>query len=312
MGFRRSTVVLALAMLVATAVPSATQAYHFHALKWPGGVIPYYNAAPDQAWAVTRAVSAWNHSGARIRFVAVPRAAAGLVIEEETGKVYCAEGHATLGHVPGARVVIFPAHGITHACNRFWAVRVITHELGHVLGLLHEDRACAAMNAVGSLHGGRECEPKSLWDWRCRLLEPDDLAGVVAAYGGAARAASQPELCPLYPAIARPPGLAAEYVPSAGAVRLSFRRPAEPAIPAFVVPSPWSSRSSFGVSGPLQSCARNEAAPTGHWRWHVHPLAAQETFETPAVPGRRCYAVWAFDELGRPSGSSSTVFVSVK
>ena len=291
---------MVLAAVIAAAVPSGSQAYRFHAYKWPGGIIRYYNAAPDQAWAVSRAVSAWNGSGAKIRFVAVPRAEAQLVIEERTDKIYCAEGRASVGYVRGAHVVIFPAHGITHACNRFWAAHVMAHELGHVLGLLHEDRYCALMNSKGSLRGGAACAPEPVWDWRCRLLEPDDEAGAVAIYGGTPRAASAQEVCPLYAAIRSPRGLTATYDAAAGAVRLSFLRPAGPKIPEFVVPSPWTDRSSFGLSGPLPTCSTKGLAPSTFWRWHVRQAGAREEFPTPAVQGRKCYAVWAVDKLGRP------------
>lgn len=109
--------VLSLASLPAGTTSAA--AYHFQALKWPGGVVPYYNAAPDQGWAVGQAVDAWNTSGAKIRFVAVPRAEAKLVIEEQTNKVYCAEGRASIGYYPrGAFVLVFPARGLPPARGR--------------------------------------------------------------------------------------------------------------------------------------------------------------------------------------------------
>jgi hypothetical protein len=309
---RQIGVALALAALIAAAAPTGTHAYRVDAHKWPGGVVRYYNAAPDQAWAVSRAVSAWNGSGATIHFVAVSRESAQLVIEEQSNKVYCAEGRATVGYGRGAHVVIFPAHGITHACNRFWAAHVMAHELGHVLGLLHEDRVCAVMNSTANLRGGRQCAPEPVWEWRCRLLEPDDVAGAVAIYGGTPRVASRQEECPLYKAISRPGALAASYDPAAGVVRLSFQRPAAPAIPTFVVPSPWSDRSSFALSGPLRTCSTKELAPTSHWRWHARQAGAREVFPTVAVHGRNCYALWAVDKLGRPSDVPATVFVTVE
>ena len=108
-------VVAALVVLTSGAASTPGSAYDFHALKWPRGVVPYYNAALDQAWAVGQAVDAWNTSGAKIRFVAVPRAEAKLLIEEQTNKVYCAEGRASIGYYPrGAFVLIFPARGLTH------------------------------------------------------------------------------------------------------------------------------------------------------------------------------------------------------
>jgi hypothetical protein len=51
----------------------------------------------------------------RIRFVAVPRSEAKLLITDPSNKVYCSEGHASVGYVPNAHVVIFPSRGLTHA-----------------------------------------------------------------------------------------------------------------------------------------------------------------------------------------------------
>jgi hypothetical protein len=188
---------------------------------------------------------------------------------------------------------------------------VMAHELGHVLGLLHEDRVCAVMNASGNLHGGDECSPRLLWEWRCRLLEPDDIAGAVAAYGGHPRPPKQPERCPLYRAIASPTGFAASYDSASGSETVTFRRPAGPVIPAFAVPSPWSPRTSFSLARLGSTCGVPEDPATApHYRWDVKP-GALETLHPPAVSGVSCLAVWAFDELGRSSAKPATVKLTV-
>jgi hypothetical protein len=312
MPLRRSVALLVVLGGAFAALPSTGSAYHFHANKWPNGVVPYYNAAPDQAWAVASAVRAWNQSGAHVRFVAVPRAKAGLVIEEQANKVYCLEGHASLGHVPGAHVVIFPAHGITIACNRYWAARVMTHELGHVLGLLHEDRSCASMNATGSMRGGLECGPTPVWDWRCRLLEPDDVAGVAAVYGGKARPAVTPELCPLYAAIKPPRSLRAAFDPVDGAVTLSFTRPAAATIPSFVASARARQREAFAITTASSTCSAPDAgAGAPRYLWHAK-VGDVERIMLPAVSGDHCYSVWAVDRFGRASDIAATLSVRVE
>jgi hypothetical protein len=305
-----SLVIAAGVAVLATAASSG--AYSFEGVRWPGGVVPYYNAAPDQAWAVSRAVQAWNHSGAKIRFVSVPRSAAKLVIEEDPTHVYCREGRASVGYyAQGAHVTIFPARGLTHACNKYWAARVVTHELGHVLGLQHEDRACATMNSTGNLHGGARCDASPPWDWRCRLLEPDDVDGAVAAYGGTSLPPAREPWCPLYGAIAPPGGLTAAYDAATAQVTLTFTRPATPVIPSFLVPSPWKPRTSFAIAGVGAPCHKhNDPDGALHGRWDVQPRRT-EKIAVPARSGTSCYTVWAFDSLGRPSARAATVRLTI-
>lgn len=312
---RHASICVAVVSAVFFVFIPATSAYYFHGYKWPGGVVRYFNAAPDQAWAVNQAVSAWNNSGAHVRFIAVPRAQAQLVITDPANKVYCSEGKASVGYVHNAHVFLFPARGRTHACNQYWAARVMAHELGHVLGLQHEDRYCAAMNAYGSLRGGKECQPSLPWAWRCRLLELNDVAGAAAMYGGAPRPVRSQPLCPLYGEMQPPQHLRAKSVDTAGVVALSFTRPSDPIIPAFAIPSPWHSRDSFVVLGPSKKCPSIDPTSDAvyqltHWRWHAKP-GAVETFTTPPVRGRNCYGVWAIDKLGRPS-AAARLFVVVR
>ena len=60
------------------------------------------------------------------------------------------------------------------------------------------------MNSYGNLHGGAACGPNVPWEWRCRLLEIDDVAGVAAIYGGKPRPRREPATCLLYAPIEPP------------------------------------------------------------------------------------------------------------
>ena len=119
--------------------------------KWQDGVVRYFNGAPEHDWALQQAVAAWNGSGAHVRFEASTRQLAQLVIRSKDVEK-CGHGHATLGFTPLARADIFrPGDG--PGCDPFSAARVLAHELGHVLGLEHDDTRCAAMNSKGNRRG---------------------------------------------------------------------------------------------------------------------------------------------------------------
>src|SRR5262249_51990481 len=49
---------------------------------------------------------------------------------------------------------------------------------------------CSIMNAAKDL-----CSSGGTAQWRCRLLEPHDIAGLIRLYGGIAPSARQPPLC---------------------------------------------------------------------------------------------------------------------
>ena len=61
---------------------------------------------------------------------------------------------------------------------------IVTHELGHVLGLDHEDRICATMNSYLVNNGPEHCPAAPEGMWVCRLLRTDDVRGAVSLYGG--------------------------------------------------------------------------------------------------------------------------------
>ena len=72
---------------------------------------------------------------------------------------------------------------------------VVAHELGHVLGLGHEDRICATMNSYLVDGHTEHCPAAPQGMWVCRLLRVDDVRGAVRLYGGTVRPIRGPEFC---------------------------------------------------------------------------------------------------------------------
>lgn len=184
--------VLCTLLAALAAVPSAG-AYRFLGFRWHGETITYYGAAPDYNWSVATAALAWNASGARIRFAHANSAAGADVVIRSRALGGRSLGLATTSGDTAGRLhsVVTIVPGLT----RWQAALTAVHELGHVLGLDHEDALCAAMNSVGDTERPAQCDSPPPGSWWCRMLSADDLRGVVALYGGRVAAPRGPTFC---------------------------------------------------------------------------------------------------------------------
>jgi hypothetical protein len=163
------------------------------------------------------------------------------------------------------------------------------------------------MNGVGTWRGAQRCRQEAVWTWRCGLVEPDDVNGVVRLYGGRRAAASRGS-CPAYTAI-RPPERLSIEPRGSGVVTLRFGRPSAPPMPPFLAAL---TRSEGGWA---MARSRN-ACPTGsaeanRYVWTAGIGEQMAIADRPSPPGRYCYALWSTDPLGRPSERPATAWVTV-
>jgi hypothetical protein len=293
--------VLAVAVAASVLLTGTSAAFVAEGAPWPGGVVRYYNAATDQAWAVRRAVDAWNSSGARIRLVAAPASRASVRIEHFPRISCTINAEATIGYARNARIWIFRRDNASPYCNAYAAAESLAHEFGHVLGLGHETRGCSAMNPVGTLQGPELCPKARRWQWRCRLLTADDVAGAIALYGGSATPQAGPRDCNLYAGIAAPTGLRVETTRVSHRFRISFRRPSSAAVPAFLS-SEVKQPESF-VAASSSSCPSDPHR--FRRRFWTAPAGGTESISIELPTGVSCFSVWAVDSFGRPSAGTA-------
>src|SRR6059058_6711778 len=139
------------ALVAAVAAPSA-DSFRLEGGRWPTATITYYNEVPAYSWAVDTAAYAWNTSGARVQFVKSSRRDARVLVGIRWFKI---AGDAHVQRVNrrfvGAQV------GIQSGQDRYTMALVVTHELGHVLGLDHEDGVCATMNSRLAVNRPEHC-----------------------------------------------------------------------------------------------------------------------------------------------------------
>ncbi len=171
MVLRRSVLVLAAAASLATA--ARADAFVTTGQRWPGPKIGYHVATPSLRAPVRSAVAQWNRLGLGAAFVAVPANEADVDLRAQ--RDFPCGGVGTLGYTPGAARV-----RIGRCRTRSALVLVATHELGHVLGLGHERRRCALMNAMAI--GLRPARCRRALNPR-RAILADDRAGARALYG---------------------------------------------------------------------------------------------------------------------------------
>jgi hypothetical protein len=186
---RLAAVIVLAALLVA---PSAG-AWRTTGTQWHSGTIRVANIAPDYEWPLQQAIAGWNASGAHVRFVRVPRGRAQVLVgarldagdEHEAG---LAETHMVNGWIKSGTVYI------RSGTPPYAAAQIFAHELGHVLGLAHEDRACATMNSAFQSDHPFRCAAPPSGTWRCGLVTKDDAAAAAHLYGGSPRAPAR-EFC---------------------------------------------------------------------------------------------------------------------
>ena len=169
----RNVVCVCLVAAIALLAVVTANAYVAGGRPWPGGVIRYYNAAPDQAWAVKRAAARVERER---RAPSVRRGAsaaqADVRIEHFPGVDCTINAEATVGYAAQARIWIFKRDDGAPFCNPYMAARALAHEFGHVPGFEHETRGCSLMNPKGTLRGTDFCPKAKVWQWRCKLPHP--------------------------------------------------------------------------------------------------------------------------------------------
>lgn len=302
------------------------QAYKLGGKKWPTRTITYHAATPQYDKAIKSAVTAWNASGANIRFKPVSRQKAKLRIVygknrgAESGRAVLGwirptvvtqkwfEGAPLEGNVPcGARLrdskgVMRP---ITCTRKRFsprvWLNKVPQDKLRDPRTVRHMAKTVAHElgHTLGLHHVHGRCavmrlgadgcpEPPNPWQLRCRLLEKDDVRGAIRRYGGQLRPLA-PEFCDAAPPA--PLELVAAYVPEEHAISVAWRKA--------IADRP------YHVSVAAQ---QDQCPATPEDGQHVRPLDGDRVRIglSSEDAHRYCVSAWSADEYGLRSAPIST------
>lgn len=295
--------------------------------KWPGRTITYFDASLDKQ-AVKKAVKLWNRSGVDMTFKKIKsKKKAQLVIRNSKNVPRgCGTGLATLGYTGRYQAFVNILHGPDSAgqtCAWPGQTLVVAHELGHVLGLQHDDSRCSLMNtyhvngvAQGQCVDGDPYGFPSPGHWNCRVLQKVDLKRAERMYGGRIKV-NETEWCdlgvkmPASGALAVTQGTYADGVtPASGLAKITINHAAEPVQEAWLDVN--AAGSAFSVSWTPGACGAPLGAPVaeGPYNWEV-PVGADDVFQRSVTPGLWCFTLQAYDTLGRPAAVPSQVAVPI-
>jgi hypothetical protein len=284
---------LALAFLCALVLAPSAGAYQLSGDRFPSSTITYYSGTGSlYSKEVSAAAAAWNKSGVNVRWVKTTKSKAAIAIRVEPGIFTAGQAGQTNGV---GDILLRPdikQYAVTATTGRGLATQVIVHEMGHIMGLDHETKVCAIMQPATGL--GCKSAPVA-WQYRCRLLERDDLRGALKLFGGTTTKLT-PQFCAAVPAPAVPTELTATATPpgpdGVPGLRLSWHTPDGQSL-EFVRILRRRDVCPTGPNDPLAiEVVHEQAVPR-------QDQAANDTAGFPEA-GKYCYAAVLFGKLNRP------------
>ncbi len=251
--------------------------------RWRSHTFNYFNSAKAFSGAVKQAAAAWNRSGMKGKWKPVSRGRADIIIK--VNSMIGVAGLATSWN--GNRGLIeLNANTLKGKSPDARATQggVVAHEMGHIIGLDHEN-GCATMNAV--LWSGCK-QPKEPWLYRCGLLQSDDIRGAVKLLGGKAKKPGK-EFCPLEKAPGKVTNLTGTWDAEVQVMKLSWSLPSKNAPASATVRR----------GGPDGDCPKPGKGTK------VSDVGRDRATDYQPKAGTYCYVVTSEGKLGRPGASTS-------
>ena len=175
----RAAIVAVAASMALALWPSQASAYVILFRPYEESTVTYHNSLPEYREPLKIAIRQIHGAKVGVRIKATSSKSRAMIRVRSYRKGCGDDRNPGVTEVSYGHADVF----LARRCRGIAGIILAAHELGHALGLGHEDRRCATLNSTADIdRGGIPSHCSSHYDWRHKPYRSDDIRGLKRIY----------------------------------------------------------------------------------------------------------------------------------